>query len=112
MSPRVLHPLTADQISHHFSSGVYAKEMRFAAGTTAVSHRHQFDHMSILASGRVVVTTPQGVTALVGPAVITMRAGVEHQVEAITDAVWFCIHATEETDVAKIDAAAIIGGGV
>ncbi len=112
MNPRVLQPLTADQISHHFSSGVYAKEMRFAAGTAAISHRHQFDHMSILVSGRVVVTTPQGVTALVGPSVITMRAAMEHQVEAITDAVWFCIHATEETDVAKIDAGAIIGEAV
>lgn len=96
-------PPSADDISHHFAAGVYAKEMRVAAGLVVLSHKHLHDHLSILASGTVTVTTEAGDTVHEAPAVITIKAGEHHSIFAHSDAVWFCVHATDETDPAKVD---------
>jgi hypothetical protein len=32
---------------------------------------------------------------LTGPKVLTIKAGIEHEVTAITDAIWHCTHASE-----------------
>jgi quercetin dioxygenase-like cupin family protein len=92
------------KIIHHFSSGVYAKQMTLPAGFTAVSHSHEFDHMSILAQGKVLVKTDDSeVVEYSAPTVVTIKAGVNHAIHALEDASWFCIHATEETDEEHID---------
>lgn len=38
-------------IHHFFSSGVYVRQMHLPAGHFAQSHRHKFEHVSILAQG-------------------------------------------------------------
>lgn len=96
-------------IVHHFSSGVYAKEMHLPKGYYAVSHAHAYDHMSILGKGTVIVDTDDGSATYKAPACIEILAGVHHKITAIEDATWFCIHATEETDPAAVDRVAIEG---
>jgi len=91
-------------IVHHFSSGVYAKQMTLPAGYTALSHSHNFDHMSILASGKVLVKTDDSeVVEYTAPTVVTIKAGINHAIYAVEDSSWFCVHATEETDEDHID---------
>jgi len=43
------------------------------------------------------------------PACIEIKAGLTHGVKAITDCVWFCIHATDEKDPSKVDEILIKG---
>jgi quercetin dioxygenase-like cupin family protein len=88
---------------HHFSSGVYAKQMHLPKGYVAMSHAHNYDHLSILGKGRVIVRTDNDAVEYVAPACITIEAKTHHQIEALEDTVWFCIHAAEETDADKID---------
>lgn len=90
-------------IEHHFGAGVYAKETRIPAGFLLGKHTHDFDHLSILASGTVRLFVNGEPREVTGPACLTIEAGKEHQVQAITDAVWYCVHATDCTDVEKID---------
>lgn len=90
-------------VVHHFAAGVYAKQMQLPAGHYAVKHTHDYDHLSILAKGEVVVMVDEEATVYAAPACINIKAGQEHRIEAISDAVWFCIHATDETDPDKID---------
>lgn len=90
-------------ITHHFAGGVYAKETRIPVGVKLTQHKHAFDHLSILAAGRVVVAVDGQRKTFDGPACIEIKAGKEHEVTALTDAVWFCVHATAETDAEKID---------
>jgi len=92
-------------ISHHFGGGVYAKETLIPAGLKLTQHVHPFDHLSILASGSVLVKTPDGCCKYDGPACIFIKAGVAHEVTSLTKASWFCIHATTETDPLLIDEA-------
>ena len=90
-------------IIHHFSDGLYARQMKIPKGYLAVSHAHNYSHLSVLASGRVLVVTDEGSQEFTAPACIEIKAGVHHAIEALEDASWFCIHATEETDVDKLD---------
>ena len=96
-------------IVHHFSSGVYAKQMELPAGHFAITHKHTFDHMSILAKGMVNVTCDGVQETHHAPDVVTIKAGVAHKIHALTDSVWFCVHQTDETDPAKIDHTLIEG---
>jgi quercetin dioxygenase-like cupin family protein len=98
-------------IQHHFSSGVYAKEMHIPEGYTVGSHSHEFDHMSMLAKGVVIVKTDSSSKLYTAPAVVTITKGVHHEIHALKDAVWFCIHATEETDPSKVDEVLIMKEG-
>jgi quercetin dioxygenase-like cupin family protein len=98
----------AAAIRHHFAGqddakGMYAKETRIPAGMWLLQHVHAYDHLSILASGVVRLEVDGGVLELHGPRAIAIRKGQSHKVTAITDAVWFCIHPTDETDADKVD---------
>jgi quercetin dioxygenase-like cupin family protein len=90
-------------ISHHFSDGLYAKESRFSEGTAILKHTHEFSHLSILAKGKVAVMIGEEIEVIEAPACIEIKAGITHGVKAITDCVWFCIHATDEKDPSKVD---------
>ena len=96
-------------ITHHFSDGLYAKEAFIPAGTAILKHTHDFSHLSILASGKVVVMTEDAQQIINAPACIEIKAGVTHGVKAVTDCVWFCIHATDEKDASKVDEILIKG---
>ena len=99
-------------IQHHFSSGVYAKQMHLPTGNTALSHKHAFDHMSILAMGIAVVVVDGKETVYTAPTCVEIKAGLEHSITALSDVVWFCIHATDEQDISKIDEIVIQKEGV
>jgi len=90
-------------ISHHFSDGLYAKESRFSEGTAILKHTHNFSHLSILAKGKVAVMIDEEIEIIEAPACIEIKSGITHGVKAITDCVWFCIHATDEKDPSKVD---------
>lgn len=88
---------------HHFSDGLYAKEMHIPKGYAAISHKHEYSHLSILSSGKVIVKTDDEQQEFTAPACIEIKAGINHMIVALEDAAWFCIHATDETDVSKVD---------
>ena len=90
-------------VVHHFSSGLYAKQMLLPAKHFVVSHAHTYDHLSILAKGDVTVEVEGVRTEYKAPACINISAGLHHTITAHKDSVWFCVHATDETDVTKID---------
>ncbi len=86
-------------VVHHFGGGTYAKETHIPAGCVLVQHQHVYEHLSILASGVAEVD----LALRQGPCVVVIPAKTYHRVRAITDCVWFCIHATEERDPARVD---------
>jgi hypothetical protein len=91
------------QTQHHFSDNLYAKQMHIPAGYTAGMHKHKYSHLSILAKGRALIKTDEYNQEIVAPYCLDMKSEIYHLIEAIEDCVWFCIHATDETDVSKVD---------
>jgi len=96
-------------IAHHFSDGLYAKETHIAAGEMLMQHKHQYSHLSVLAKGKVVVVKDGDIQIVEAPACLEIVSGENHGVKAITDVVWFCIHATDEKDPSKVDEVLIKG---
>lgn len=97
-----------ENIYHHFvgqdqAKGVYAKELHIPAGFRLDSHSHAYDHLSVLARGSVRLTVAGSTRDVTGPCALTIMAGETHKLIALTDAVWFCIHPTDETDATKVD---------
>jgi quercetin dioxygenase-like cupin family protein len=90
--------------AHHFAGGVYCKEMRVQENFEIMQHKHNYDHLSVLAEGCAVVEYEDGdVQTYFSPAVIEIKAGKNHKITAISDILWLCIHATDETDETKVD---------
>ena len=88
---------------HHFSDGLYAKEMTIFKGFIAGQHMHKYSHLSILAKGRVILRTDVSEKEYSAPACIEIKSGLHHSIEALENCVWFCIHATDEKDESKLD---------
>jgi mannose-6-phosphate isomerase-like protein (cupin superfamily) len=84
--------MTVEAISHHFSDGVYAKQMLLKTGHIALTHQHKYSHLSILAQGEVLVECDGDITHYTAPACVEIKAGTNHQIEALKDSVWFCVH--------------------
>lgn len=97
-------------IIHHFGGGVYSKETHVRAGQILVQHKHEHDHLSILASGEVEVMVEGERQTLTAPACLTIKGGKHHGVKALTDVVWFCIHATDCIDESQVDEVLIVEG--
>jgi len=98
-----------ENIAHHFSDGLYAKETIIKAGEHLLQHVHKFSHLSVLAKGKVIVTADNEQLILEGPTCLEIKAGLHHGVKALTDTVWYCIHATDEKNVDNIDEVIISG---
>jgi quercetin dioxygenase-like cupin family protein len=96
-------------IAHHFTDGLYAKETHIEAGQMLMQHKHNYSHFGIIAKGKVVVVKEGDIQIVEAPACININAGENHGVKAITDVVWYCVHATDEKDPSKVDEVLIKG---
>jgi quercetin dioxygenase-like cupin family protein len=96
-------------ITHHFSDGLYAKEVHISDGEMLMQHKHEYSHFGILAKGRVVFVKDGDIQIIDAPACLDIVAGQNHGIKAMTDCVWFCIHHTDEKDPSKIDDVLIKG---
>jgi quercetin dioxygenase-like cupin family protein len=93
-------------IQHHFPTDgnkVYIRQMSAPAGYVIGTHKHEYEHYSVLGSGSVVLEKNGNKEVIHAPAVIRVDAGIEHKIISITDFTWFCIHHTDEDDESKID---------
>jgi len=97
-------------VVHHFADELYCKEIHVKAGHFICKHKHTYSHLSVLAKGKAVVTADGVQKVYTAPCVIEIKANVMHQVDAIEDSVWLCIHATDEKDASKVDDVIVIKG--
>lgn len=76
-------------------SNVFVKQMRFVkAGDMEQGHSHCFDHLTLLASGKLRLTALGKSTEFVAPHHIFIKAGIEHELLALEDETTVhCIHA-------------------
>ena len=94
--------MIVEEVTHFFSDGVYAKQMLLLENHSAQTHVHKYDHLSILAYGRVVIAVDGKQIIYNAPACIEIKAGQEHSILAVEDSVFYCVHATKEKDETKI----------
>jgi quercetin dioxygenase-like cupin family protein len=98
----------ATEMEHFFTEGVYARKMLIPAGTQVPTHKHAYDHLSILAQGRVRVAVGRVAKEYVAPAMIEIKKDIAHTLSAVEDSVWFCVHATDATDIESLEPTVIV----
>jgi len=91
------------QVVHHFSEGVYARELHIPAGTILVGEIHKFKNLNILSQGSMQVSTEEGIATVDAPFTVVSPAGTKRIAYTLTDCVWTTIHGTKETDLNKIE---------
>lgn len=100
---RELQPVECP-IANYFAPGLYAREMFIPAGTTLTGKIHKYANLSIMSKGALELFLEDGTTQIVrAPFTYVSPAGTRRAAHAIEDTVWTVIHATEETDVEKIE---------
>lgn len=114
-SSRVTSPEKVSQsldVTHYFpteGNPVYMRQMQAEAGRVIGSHKHRYEHYSVLVEGRVRADFDGKTEEHEGFSVMVVPAGVEHRITALTDIVWLCVHGVDEMDIESIDEV-LIGG--
>lgn len=77
-------------VANLFSRMMYFKH----AGDTEIGHTHQFDHLTLLAKGKLKVTVEGSTSEFIAPHMIYIHKDKIHELVALEpDTVAYCIHA-------------------
>jgi quercetin dioxygenase-like cupin family protein len=90
-------------VQHYLEGGMYAKEACIPKGYALVQHKHKFGHLSVLAQGEVLLDIDGVQVKRTAPCCLHIEAGKHHGILALTDVVWYCIHATDVAEVTDVD---------
>lgn len=79
-------------------ANLWSRMMHFEkVGDIELGHTHDFDHLTLLASGSLEVTTNGVATIFNAPHMIYIRKDINHKLVALQDnTVAYCIHALRE----------------
>lgn len=95
-------------------ANLFSRMMHFKKlGDIEIGHTHQFDHLTLLAKGRLKVTVDGVVTNFTAPHMIYIHKDKIHELEALADdTVAYCIHALRNKDNTCILDESMIPAGV
>ncbi len=95
------------EAEHHFAPHQYLRLLQIPAGACLTGMMHAHEHLSILASGTIRVTTDDGMKTISGPMIVHAKAMTKRAAVALTDAVWINVVPTDLTDPDEIQRAII-----
>ncbi len=90
-------------LEHHFADGMYIRKMTAPAGMINVSKLHKTNHPFFILSGSVSILAEKGIVRITAPHFGITKAGTKRVVYFHEETVWITVHATEETDLEKIE---------
>ena len=79
-------------IAHHFSKGLYCRQMFLPKDSTNISRIHKYPSLSIIAQGKVAVASEFSTEIYEAPRVIVAPAGIQRCVHALEDSCWITVH--------------------
>jgi quercetin dioxygenase-like cupin family protein len=95
-------------------ANLFSRMMHFAkAGDIEMGHTHQFDHLTLLAKGKLQVTVDGVASEFTAPHMIYIHKDKVHELKALTDeTVAYCIHALRDKETGDILDPSMIPAGV
>jgi quercetin dioxygenase-like cupin family protein len=95
-------------------ANLFSRMMHFAkAGDIEMGHTHQFDHLTLLAKGKLKVTVEGTASEFTAPHMIYIHKDKRHELQALTDdTVAYCIHALRDKDTGDILDPSMVPAGV
>jgi len=101
MDDKKLHE--RNPVKHSFADGCYIREIFNPANELLVTKIHKKEHPFFLMQGEMSVLTEDGIKHLKAPYNGITKPGTKRIIYTHTDCVFVTVHATTETDVAKIE---------
>ena len=95
-------------------ANLFSRMMRFEkTGDIEVVHTHQFDHLTLLAKGKLKITVDGVASEFTAPHMIYIHKDKVHELEALVDeTVAYCIHALRDKETNDILDPSMIPDGV
>ncbi len=95
-------------------ANLFSRMMHFEkAGDVEIGHTHQFDHLTLLAKGKLKVTVEGKTSEFTAPHMIYIHKDKVHELEALSDdTVAYCIHALRDKNTDDILDPSMIPAGV
>jgi hypothetical protein len=90
-------------VTHHFGPGIYIREVHMPAGTLIVGRNHRAPHLNIMLKGALLLLDGDRRIPMRAPQMFTSQGG-RKTAYIIEDTVWQNLIATDETNIAKIEA--------
>lgn len=90
---------------HHFSPGIYMRELFIPKGTVLTGKIHKTEHLNILSQGHLTVWTEDGMKTLKASTVIKSDKGMKRVGYAHEDTVWITVHhnPSDEQEIEKVE---------
>ncbi len=101
MDDKKLHK--QNPVKHSFADGCYIREIFNPANELLITKIHKKEHPFFLMRGEMSVLTEDGVKHLKAPYHGITKPGTKRIIYTHSDCVFITVHATKETDVAKIE---------
>lgn len=101
--PTVVPFAAISKVKHIQASGVYIKSTFVPANVKFYSKRTPDDHVAILAHGELIMDDGSRKVCFSSPATYTIPANSRIAFYTRTECVFYCVHATEETNLDELD---------
>lgn len=98
-----VQPQVECKVIHHFSKGVYARELHIPAGVILTGEIHKFENLNILSKGKIQVLVGGDIQEVEAPFTVASPPGTKRIARTLTDCVWTTIHGTDEKDLNIIE---------
>ena len=90
-------------VNHHFSQGVYARELFIPKGTLLTGQIHKFEQLNIMSKGEMSVLVDGVIKRVRAPFTVVSPPGTKRIAYAHEDTVWTTVHGTELRDLGEIE---------
>lgn len=101
--PRSVPLAALAKVRHIQADGVYVKAYFVPKATKLYSKFFPIDHVTILAHGSILMDDGENQTKYVAPAHHIFPANRRIAIITLEDSVWYCVHATDETDISVLE---------
>jgi len=93
------------KVKHHFSPGVYVRELFIPAGVMLTGKIHKTEHLNIISQGTIKIIDPESEYEVSAPTTILSKPGTKRVGLAITDTVWMTVHENKSntTDIQELE---------
>jgi len=96
-------------VKHVFSPGIYAREIVAPKGSTITGKIHKYECLNVVSKGKIEVVTEEGRKIIEAPAIFTSAPGTRRAAYIHEETVWTTFHATNETDITKLEEDLVVG---
>jgi hypothetical protein len=88
---------------HEFAPGIYARTILMKAGTFVMGKSHKTEHFNVITTGKCRLMMDGEITDVIAPDMFVSKGGVKKILMILEDMTWTTFHATEETDLKKLE---------